>query len=146
MNDSTTTEYMRDILKQTRTIAVVGASDKPDRAAYGVMKFLQAKGFRCIPVNPRLAGKTLLGEKVYASLGEIPERVDMVDLFVNSALAGPATDEAIAIGASAVWMQLGVINEAAAERARQAGLQVVMDHCPAQEWGRLGLDASEFNF
>jgi len=146
MNDSTTTEYMRDILQKTKTIAVVGASDKPDRAAYGVMKFLQAKGFRCIPVNPRLAGRTLLGEKVYGSLGEIPEQVDMVDLFVNSELAGPVTDQAIAIGASAVWMQLGVINEAAAERARQAGLRVVMDHCPAQEWGRLGLDASEFNF
>jgi len=146
MNDSTTTEYMRDILQKTKTIAVVGASDKPDRAAYGVMKFLQAKGFQCIPVNPRLAGRTLLGEKVYGSLGEIPEQVDMVDLFVNSELAGPVTDQAIAIGASAVWMQLGVINEAAAERARQAGLQVVMDHCPAQEWGRLGLDASEFNF
>ena len=102
MNDSTTTEYMRDLLQKTKTIAVVGASDKPDRAAYGVMKFLQAKGFRCIPVNPRLAGKTLLGEKVYASLDEIPERVDMVDLFVNSALAGPVTDEAIAIGANAV--------------------------------------------
>jgi len=146
MNDSTTTEYMRNILQKAKTIAVVGASDKPERAAYSVMKFLQDKGYRCIPVNPRLAGKTLLGEKVYGSLREIPESVDMVDLFVNSKLAGPVTEDAIAIGASAVWMQLGVINEAAAERARQAGLQVVMDHCPAQEWGRLGMDASEFNF
>jgi len=146
MNDSTSTEDMRDILRQAKTIAVVGASDKPDRAAHGVMKFLQEKGFRCIPVNPRLAGTTLLGEKVYASLADIPEAVDMVDLFVNSEIAGPMTDDAIAIGASTVWMQLGVINEAAAEKARQAGLRVVMDHCPAQEWGRLGLDEKDFSF
>jgi predicted CoA-binding protein len=146
MNDSNSTEHMRDILLGVKTIAVVGASDKPERSAHGVMQFLQEKGFRCIPVNPRLAGKTLLGEKVYASLHDIPDAVDMVDLFVNSELAGPATDEAIAIGASAVWMQLGVINEAAAEKAREAGLQVVMDHCPAQEWGRLGLDEKDFSF
>ena len=146
MNDSITRDDMRDILQKTKTIAVVGASDKPSRAAYGVMQFLQEKNFRCIPVNPRLAGQTLLGEKVYPSLGEIPEPVDMVDLFVNSELAGPVTDEAIAIGAKAVWMQLGVINDAAAEKARNAGLQVVMNHCPAQEWGRLGLDAKEFSF
>ena len=146
MNDSTTAEDMRDLLLKVKTIAVVGASDKPDRAAHGVMKFLQEKGFRCIPVSPRLAGNTLLGEKVYASLSDIPESVDMVDLFVNSEIAGPVTDEAIAIGAAAVWMQLGVINEAAAEKARAAGLQVVMDHCPAQEWGRLGLDTKEFSF
>jgi predicted CoA-binding protein len=146
MNESTTAEDMRDILQKVKTIAVVGASDKPDRAAHGVMKFLQEKNFRCIPVSPRLAGKTLLGEKVYAALGEIPEPVDMVDLFVNSEIAGPVTDEAIAIGASVVWMQLGVINEAAAKKARDAGLQVIMDHCPAQEWGRLGLDAKEFSF
>ena len=146
MNDSTTAEDMRDILLKVKTIAVVGASDKPGRAAHGVMKFLQEKGFRCIPVSPRLAGKTLLGEKVYASLGDIPEPVEMADLFVNSEIAGPVTDEAIAIGARAVWMQLGVINEPAAEKARAAGLQVVMDHCPAQEWGRLGLDAKEFSF
>jgi predicted CoA-binding protein len=146
MNDSTTVKAMRDILVKTKTIAVVGASDKADRASHGVMQFLQEKGFRCIPVSPRLAGKDLLGEKVYASLKDIPEPVDMVDLFVNSKLAGPITDDAIAIGASAVWMQLGVINETAAEKARAAGLQVVMDHCPAQEWGRLGLDVNEFSF
>jgi predicted CoA-binding protein len=146
MNDSTTIEMMRDILAKAKTIAVVGASDKGNRASHGVMQFLQEKGFRCIPVSPRLAGKILLGEKVYASLKDIPESVDMVDLFVNSELAGPVTDEAIAIGASAVWMQLGVINETAAEKARAAGLQVVMDHCPAQEWGRLGLDVKDFSF
>jgi len=146
MNDSTTIEAMRDILVKTKTIAVVGASDKANRASHGVMQFLQEKGFRCIPVSPRLAGKDLLGEKVYASLKDIPEPVDMVDLFVNSTLAGPITDDAIAIGASTVWMQLGVINETAAEKARAAGLQVVMDHCPAQEWGRLGLDVKDFSF
>ncbi len=146
MNDSATKEDMRNILRKVKTIAVVGASDKHKRASHSVMQFLQEKGFHCIPVSPRLAGKTLLGEKVYASLNEIPAQVDMADLFVNSEIAGPATDDAIAIGASIVWMQLGVINEAAAEKARKAGLQVVMDHCPAQEWGRLGLDAKEFSF
>ena len=133
-------DLMRAILQRSKTIAVVGASDKPHRAAYGVMKFLQEKGFRCIPVNPRLAGKLLLGETVYGSMADIPEAIDMVDMFINSEAAGALTDEAIAAGATAVWMQLGVINEAAAERARSAGLDVIMDHCPAQEWGRLGLD------
>jgi predicted CoA-binding protein len=133
-------DLMREVLKSTKTIAVIGASDKTHRASYGVMQFLQDKGYRCIPVSPRLAGQTLLGEKVYASLADIPEPVDMVDMFINSEAAGSLTDDAIAIGAKAVWMQLGVINEAAAERAREAGLKVIMDHCPAQEWGRLKLD------
>lgn len=133
-------QEMRDILGMVKTIAVVGASDKAHRASYGVMQFLQGKGYRCIPVSKRLAGKTLLGETVYGKLADIPDPVDMVDLFVNSKLAGPVTDEAIAMGAKVVWMQLGVINEAAAARARAAGLQVIMDHCPAQEWRRLGLD------
>jgi predicted CoA-binding protein len=133
-------QYMRDILADTRTIAVIGASDKSHRASYGVMRFLQEKGFRCIPVSPRLAGSELLGEKVYARLADIPDQVDMVDFFINPADAGPLVDEAIDIGAKAVWLQLGVVNEAAAERARAAGLKVVMDHCPAQEWSRLNLD------
>ena len=133
-------DLMREVLTSTKTIAVIGASDKTHRASYGVMQFLQDKGYRCIPVSPRLAGQTLLGEKVYASLADIPEPVDMVDMFINSKAAGSLTDDAIAIGAKAVWMQLGVINEAAAERAREAGLKVIMDHCPAQEWGRLQLD------
>lgn len=133
-------QIMRDILQSTRTIAIVGASDKAHRASYGVMKFLQEKGYRCIPVSPRLSGGELLGEVVYSTLRDIPLAVDMVDMFVNSELAGHVTDEAIAIGAKAVWMQLGVVNENAAARARDAGLRVVMDHCPAQEWTRLGLD------
>lgn len=138
MTDSDTT--MLNILATAKTIAVVGASNKSHRASYGVMKFLQGKGFRCIPVSPRLAGQELLGETVYADLADIPVPIDMVDLFVNSEIAGVVTDTAIAMGARAVWMQLGVINEAAAERARAAGLAVIMDHCPAQEWSRLGLD------
>ena len=132
-------DLMREILGETQTIAVVGASDKAHRASYGVMKFLQEKGYRCIPVNPRLAGKTLLGEQAYGRLADIPESVDMVDMFINSEAAGPLTDDAIAIGAKAVWMQLGVINDAAADRARAAGLKVIMNHCPAQEWSRLSL-------
>jgi predicted CoA-binding protein len=132
-------ELMREILIESRTIAVVGASDKPDRPAHGVMKFLQGKGYRCIPVNPRLAGQTVLDETGYASLADIPEHIDMVDLFVNSARVGAVVDEAIETGADAVWMQLGVIDTAAADRARKAGLAVIMDRCPAQEWSGLDL-------
>jgi len=130
---------MRAALGEAKTIAVVGASDKAHRASHGIMQFLQNKGYRCIPVSPRLAGNELLGETVYDSLADIPQPVDMVDLFVNSSLAGGVTDEAIAIGAKSVWMQLGVIDNDAADRASAAGMTVVMDRCPAQEWGALGL-------
>lgn len=120
-----------ELLGSVKTIAMVGASDNPERPSYEVMKFLQSKGYRIFPVNPALAGGTLLGETVYASLQDLPEKPDMVDLFRNSEAAGPLTDEAIAIGAKVVWMQLGVSNPEAAERALAAGLKVVMNNCPA---------------
>jgi len=142
MTDDNTDTLMLKILKSVRTIAVVGASNKSHRASFGVMQFLQARGYRCIPVNPRLAGETLLGEKVFATLKDVPIAVDMADLFVNSDIAGEQSDVAVELGIPVVWMQLGVINTAAADRAREAGTIVIMDHCPAQEWQRLGLPDS----
>lgn len=139
MADSTPDEVIVETLRNAQTIAVVGASPKPHRASHRVMQFLQGKGYRCIPVNPGHAGETLLGETVYPDLASIPVKVDLVDVFRNSVAAGPVVDEAIAIGARTVWMQLGVINVPAAGRGRHAGLTVIMDRCPAIEWGRLGL-------
>jgi predicted CoA-binding protein len=131
--------YLRDILEGTHTIAVVGASPRPNRPSHGVMRFLQARGYRCIPVNPNAAGGEINGERVYARLTDIREHIDMVDIFRRSELAGAAVDEAIAIGARWVWMQLDVRDDAAAARAETNGLLVVMDRCPAIEIPRLGI-------
>lgn len=129
---------IRDLLLRTRRIAVVGASQNPARASHSVSAFLIARGFDVTPVNPGLAGQTLLGAPVAASLADA-RPLDMVDVFRRSEEAGAVVDEAIALGAKSVWLQLGVIDEAAADRARAAGLAIVMDRCPAIEWQRLSL-------
>ena len=130
-------DYIRGILNDVRTIAMVGASSSTIRPSYFAMKYLLEKGYEVIPVNPREAGTELLGQTVYESLSDIPVPVDMVDIFRNSEAAGPLTDEAIEIGAKVVWMQLTVRNEDAAARAEAAGLKVVMDRCPKMEYGKL---------
>jgi hypothetical protein len=134
-------EKLRDILSRTKVIALVGASPNPERPSHGVMLFLQQRGYRVIPVNPGLAGQTLNGELAYARLGDIPEArsggIDMVDIFRNSENALAPTREAILIGARTIWMQLGVINSLAAAEAEKAGIDVVMDRCPAIEIPRL---------
>ena len=130
---------IKALLEATRTIAMVGASDRPDRPSYRVMQMLQAHGYRVIPVNPQITGEHVHGEFVFRDLSQLGDPIDMVDIFRNPAAAGEAVDQAIAAGAKSVWMQLGVINEEAAARAEAAGLKVVMDRCPAIEIPRLGI-------
>jgi uncharacterized protein len=133
---------LRRIYGGARVVAMVGASPKWVRPSHFVFRYLQLKGFRVIPVNPQSAGEKILGEQVYAGLRDVPVKVDVVDVFRNSAAAGAITDEAIAIGARVVWMQLGVRNDEAAARARAAGLEVVMNRCMKIEYGRLSGELS----
>jgi uncharacterized protein len=138
-HDSYTPDYIRNILQSVKTIALVGASANIVRPSYFVMKYLQDKGYRVIPVNPGLAGQELLGETVYASLADIPVTIDMVDVFRNSEAALAVTDEALALPAlpSVIWMQLSVRNDEAAAKAEATGLKVVMNRCPKMEYGKL---------
>jgi predicted CoA-binding protein len=135
----TTDAEIADLLAETRTIAMVGASDRPDRPSYGVMKVLQDWGYRVLPVNPQITGEHVHGEYIWRELSQIGESIDMVDIFRRPQAAGEAVDAAIAAGAKSVWLQIGVINEEAAARAEAAGLKVVMDRCPAIELRRLGI-------
>ena len=132
-------EDIKALLEQTRTIALVGASDRPHRPSNGVMAMLQGHGYRVIPVNPQITGEHIHGEFVFRDLHQLGDPIDLVDIFRKSSAAGEAVDEAIAIGAKAVWLQLGVIDDDAAARAEAAGLTVVMDRCPAIEIPRLGV-------
>jgi uncharacterized protein len=129
-------EVIRRILAETKTWAVVGLSQNTERAAYGVARLLQERGKRIVPVHPK--AETVHGEQGYRSLAEIPFPVDTVDFFVRSDLAGPLADEAVRIGAKALWFQLGVIDEQAYDRVTRAGLDMVMNRCPAIEWPRHG--------
>ena len=135
----TADEDIRALLTNARTIAMVGASDRPDRPSYGVMKRLQDHGYRVIPVNPQITGEHIHGEFVFRELGQLGDPIDIVDIFRRSDAVEPIVEEAIAIGAKAIWMQLGVVNEAAAARAEAAGLKGVMDRCPAIESPRRGI-------
>jgi predicted CoA-binding protein len=127
---------IRRILRDTNIIAMVGASSNWNRPSYFAMKYLQSKGYRIIPVNPTISGTKLLGENVYANLKDIPEKIEMVDIFQKSERVPEIVDDAITIGAKIVWMQLTVRHDLAAEKAEKSGLTVIMDRCPKIEFGR----------
>ncbi|HEX8444694.1 MAG TPA: CoA-binding protein [Allosphingosinicella sp.] len=135
----TTDGEIADLLRSTRTIALIGASDRPGRPSYDVMRFLQQHGYRVLPVNPQITGQHVHGEYVWRDLSQIGEPIDMVDIFRRSGAAAEAVDQAIAAGAKSVWMQIGVVNEEAAARAEAAGLKVVMDRCPKIDIRRLNI-------
>ena len=132
-------EDIAALLAEIRTIALIGASDRQDRPSYGVMRYLQSRGYRVFPVNPQITGEHVHGEYVWRELSQIGEPIDLVDIFRRPQAAGEAVDEAIRAGAKAVWMQIGVINPEAAARAEAAGLKVVMDRCPMIDIPRLGV-------
>jgi uncharacterized protein len=136
-HESYSDEYLRGVLASVRTIAMVGASEHWNRPSYFAMKYLQDKGYRVIPVNPQATGGEILGENVYPSLADVPEKIDMVDIFRRADAVPGIVDQAIAKGAKVVWMQLGVRHEAAAAKAEAAGLKVVMNRCPKIEYSRL---------
>jgi predicted CoA-binding protein len=135
----TSDQEIRELLTAARTVAVVGISDDPERDSYMVAEFLQRQGYRIIPVNPRLVNLNIqvLGEKAYATLRDVPEKIDIVDIFRRPETVMPVVEDAIAAGAGAVWMQLSIVNEEAAARAEAAGLKVVMNRCMAVEYRRL---------
>ncbi len=143
-HDSYPNDYNRSILQGVKTIALVGASQNPARPSWIVMKYLLDRGYDVIPINPGLAGQELLGKRVYGRLTEIPNPVDMVEIFRNSAAAGPITDEALSLDPppKVIWMQLSVRNDEAARKAEERGVQVVMDRCPKIEFGRLSGEIS----
>jgi predicted CoA-binding protein len=133
MNDTT----MKKLLQDSKTIAVVGLTNNPTRPSFGVARFLQRQGYRIIPVNPKEKGNEVLGEKAYGALGEVPEDIDIVDIFRRSEHIPPVVDDALAKGTRCIWMQEGIVNQDAAQRAEAAGVAVVMDRCILKEIARL---------
>jgi predicted CoA-binding protein len=140
--DDYSDDFLLDIFRKCRVFAMVGASPNWNRPSYFAMKYMQIKKYRVIPVNPTALDAPILGEKVYASLKDIPFEIDLVDIFRRSEAVPPLVDDAVAIGAKVVWMQLGIRNEAAARKAEAAGLKVVMNRCVKIEFGRLAGELS----
>ena len=138
-HDNYSADYIRDILRSVKTVALVGATNNEVRPSYFVLKYLLDKGYDVTPVNPQLAGQELVGRKVYAALKDIPHPVDMVDIFRNSSAAAAITDEALTLAPlpKVIWMQLTVRNDEAAARAEAAGIKVVMNRCPKMDYGKL---------
>lgn len=137
IHDQYSDDYIRSILDDTRVIAIVGASANQSRPSYFAMKYLQSKGYRVIPINPGQAGKTLLGETVYASLDDVPEKIDMVDCFRSADAIPPLAEDAVRLGAKVLWMQLEIRSDEGIRIAEEGGLKVVVNRCPKIEYGRL---------